>query len=244
VPPGRVTAAVCVTSAWWSRGGKARQAGTTHHPGGCGYVKGPCRTLLVSRRRFRDGSRGRSPDSRIILLANAFPAVCRPVASLLAFVPAYSGASVRELHPLPKSIISRANIATSAENYHLLPPMSSLILPHQNQWIHGAVRETIVPGNATGVVGRHGSHQSSDRAGVPRIRYGGRLWADPTAGGLHPAPDGDSPGAASAGRLAPEGGANRTWVGIIPTMVRRAGTAPVSLAVERRKTSAATRSRV
>jgi len=116
-------------------------------------VKRSCRTLLVSRRRFRDGSRGRSPDSRISLLANAFPAVCRPVASLLAFVPAYSGASVRDLHPLPKSIISRANIATSAENYHLLPPMSSLILPHQDQRIHGAVRETIVHGNATGVAG-------------------------------------------------------------------------------------------
>ena len=30
---------------------------------------------------------------------------------LLAFVPAYSGASVRELHPLPESLISIARIA-------------------------------------------------------------------------------------------------------------------------------------
>jgi hypothetical protein len=31
--------------------------------------------------------------------------------ALLAFVPAYSGASVRELHPLPVSLISIARIA-------------------------------------------------------------------------------------------------------------------------------------
>jgi hypothetical protein len=33
--------------------------------------------------------------------------------ALLAFVPAYSGASVRELHPLPVSLISIARIAIS-----------------------------------------------------------------------------------------------------------------------------------
>ena len=90
--------------------------------------------------------------------------------ALLVFVPAYSGASVRELHPLPKSIISRANIATSAENYHLLPPMSSLILPHQDQRIHGAVRETIVHGYATGVVGRHGSHPKQRQSWAPAYK--------------------------------------------------------------------------
>jgi hypothetical protein len=47
---------------------------------GRGYVQGPCRTLLVSRRSYRNGPRGRSPDLRISLLANAFPAVCRLVA--------------------------------------------------------------------------------------------------------------------------------------------------------------------
>jgi hypothetical protein len=36
---------------------------------------------------------------------------CGQWPALLAFVPAYSGASVRELHPLPVSLISIARIA-------------------------------------------------------------------------------------------------------------------------------------
>jgi hypothetical protein len=40
---------------------------------------------------------------------------------LLAFVPAYSGASVRDLHPLPRSSTSRA--ATTTVNPLLAPDM-------------------------------------------------------------------------------------------------------------------------
>jgi hypothetical protein len=162
-------------------------------------VKGPCLTLLVSRRRFRDGSRGGSPDLRISLLANAFPAVCRPVTSLLAFVPAYSGASVRELHPLPKCITSRVRITIGSRNYHLLPHMSTLIFPHQDQWVHRAVPEAIVDCDATRAVDRRGSRRSGDGTGLPCARFGGRLrvgtaaWTSGrsggTQGGPHCAPD-------------------------------------------------------
>lgn len=69
-------------------------------------------TLLVPRRRVGKGYRSRSPDSRIILLANAFRAVSLLVAYLLAVVPDHSGASVRELHPLPSSSTSRAATAS------------------------------------------------------------------------------------------------------------------------------------
>jgi hypothetical protein len=54
---------------------------------GRGCVKRPCLTLLVSRRSCRDGYRGRSPDLRIILLTNAFPAVSWPVACSVGFRP-------------------------------------------------------------------------------------------------------------------------------------------------------------
>ena len=54
---------------------------------GRGCLKGPCLTLLVSRRSLRDGYRGRSPDLRIILLTNAFPAVSWPVACPVGFRP-------------------------------------------------------------------------------------------------------------------------------------------------------------
>jgi hypothetical protein len=47
---------------------------------------------------------------------------------LLAFVPAYSGASVRDLHPLPESTPSRARVAIVSENYHLAQQMSSIML--------------------------------------------------------------------------------------------------------------------
>jgi hypothetical protein len=57
--------------------------------------------LLIPRRSVRIDFRGRYPDSRIILLANAFPANSRHWLILLAFIPDHSGASVRELHPLP-----------------------------------------------------------------------------------------------------------------------------------------------
>jgi hypothetical protein len=37
----------------------------------------------------------------------------------LVFVPAYSGASVRDLHPLPVSLISIARITIRYRSYHL-----------------------------------------------------------------------------------------------------------------------------
>jgi hypothetical protein len=54
---------------------------------GWGCLQGPCSTLLVSRRSLRDGYRGRSPDLRIVLLTNAFPAVSWPVACPVGFRP-------------------------------------------------------------------------------------------------------------------------------------------------------------
>ena len=94
-----------------SRGWKARQAGKPPTQDlGRGCLKGPCLTLLVSRRSLRDGSRGRSPDLRISLLTNTSQPSYGQWRVLLVFVPAYSGASVRELHPLPESITSRAKI--------------------------------------------------------------------------------------------------------------------------------------
>jgi hypothetical protein len=50
----------------------------------------------------------------------------------LAFVPAYSGASVRDLHPLPESMPSIANVRYQTQNYHLKQHMSSTVLPHQD----------------------------------------------------------------------------------------------------------------
>jgi hypothetical protein len=42
--------------------------------------------------------------------------------ALLVFVPAYSGASVRELHPLPVDFISIARFALDyKDDYHLRP---------------------------------------------------------------------------------------------------------------------------
>jgi hypothetical protein len=57
--------------------------------------------------------------------------------ALLAFVPAYSGASVRELHPLPVSLISIARIAIRSRRYHLAQHMSSIVLPHHDQGTGG-----------------------------------------------------------------------------------------------------------
>jgi hypothetical protein len=59
----------------WRRGPEGRQqkTPTAYADGGC--VEKPCLTLPVPRRSGRGDSRGRSPDLRIILLANAFPAV-------------------------------------------------------------------------------------------------------------------------------------------------------------------------
>jgi hypothetical protein len=65
--------------------------------------------------------------------------------ALLVFVPAYSGASVRDLHPLPESIISLARITIGSRNYHLASQMSSLMLPQQDQGISSAM----VIGDAT-----------------------------------------------------------------------------------------------
>jgi hypothetical protein len=56
---------------------------------------------------------------------------CGQWPALLAFVPAYSGASVRELHPLPVSVISIARIAMGSRRYHLAPHMSSIMLPRR-----------------------------------------------------------------------------------------------------------------
>ena len=56
--------------------------------------------------------------------------------NLLAFVPDHSGASVRELHPLPVSSTSIADIAETAvvrTLYHLAQEMSSILWPCQDQ---------------------------------------------------------------------------------------------------------------
>jgi hypothetical protein len=56
--------------------GRRRKTPIAYADGRC--VEKPCLTLLGSRRSGRNDSRGRSPDLRIILLANAFPAVVLP----------------------------------------------------------------------------------------------------------------------------------------------------------------------
>jgi hypothetical protein len=56
---------------------------------------------------------------------------------LLVFVPAYSGASVRELHPLPESLSSIARIAIGSRRYHLAPHMSRVVWPHHDQGTGG-----------------------------------------------------------------------------------------------------------
>jgi hypothetical protein len=59
--------------------------------------------------------------------------------ALLVFVPAYSGASVREFHPLPVSLISIARIAVRSRDYHPAPQMSSTMLPHHDLRTGGAI---------------------------------------------------------------------------------------------------------
>jgi hypothetical protein len=71
---------------------------------------------------FHEGYRGWSPDSRIILLANTFPVGSPPVVYLLAVVPDHSGASVRDLHPLPNSstsiaVTAKVDIATITRHH-------------------------------------------------------------------------------------------------------------------------------
>src|SRR2546430_11998090 len=71
---------------------------------------------------FHEGYRGWSPDSRITLLANTFPVGSPPVVSLLAVVPDHSGASVRDLHPLPNSstsiaVTAKVDIATITRHH-------------------------------------------------------------------------------------------------------------------------------
>ena len=100
-----ITASACVRATGYDRAPRAREsrrddclvvermegsAGNKKNPTqgmGRGYLKGPCLTLLVSRRSLRDGYRGRSPDLRIVLLTNAFPAVSWPVACPVGFRP-------------------------------------------------------------------------------------------------------------------------------------------------------------
>jgi hypothetical protein len=64
---------------------------------------------------------------------------CGQWPALLVFVPAYSGASVREFHPLPESLISIARIALRPRRYHLAQQMSSLVLPYHDQGTGGAI---------------------------------------------------------------------------------------------------------
>jgi len=54
---------------------------------------------------------------------------------LLAFVPAYSGASVRDLHPLPVSSTSIARTANGTVSYHVEHSMSSTFLPHPHEGV-------------------------------------------------------------------------------------------------------------
>jgi hypothetical protein len=62
---------------------------------------------------------------------------------LLAFVPVHSGASVRELHPLPASFTSIARTAIVSMIYHLAPQMSSTFLSdrHDGRAMDASVRE-------------------------------------------------------------------------------------------------------
>jgi hypothetical protein len=69
------------------RGSEGRQTKTPTEKSDGGLVETPFLTLLVPRRRVCEGYRGRSPDSRIILLANAFPAVGPLVAYPVGFRP-------------------------------------------------------------------------------------------------------------------------------------------------------------
>jgi hypothetical protein len=72
--------------------------------------------------------------------------------ALLVFVPAYSGASVRDLHPLPASFISIARITMWPREYHLAQHMSSILLPHHDQGTGGEmvikvlITRLLVPG--------------------------------------------------------------------------------------------------
>jgi hypothetical protein len=78
--------------------------------------------------------------------------------ALLVFVPAYSGASVRDLHPLPVSFISIARIAMWPREYHLAQHMSSILLPHRDQGTGGEmvikvlITRLLVPGRAGSIV--------------------------------------------------------------------------------------------
>ena len=72
-------------TSWWcltrdERGSKQSKKKSPAHGRRRGFLEGPSLTLLASRRSLGEGYRGRSPDSWIILLANAFPAVRWPVA--------------------------------------------------------------------------------------------------------------------------------------------------------------------
>jgi hypothetical protein len=89
--------------------GRQQKTPTAYADGGC--VEKPCLTLLVSRRSGRGDSRGRSPDLRIILLANAFPAVVPPVAVSVGVRPRLQWRVREGLAPSSQHAPSRAATA-------------------------------------------------------------------------------------------------------------------------------------
>ena len=107
----------------------------------------PYRTLLVSRRSGRDGSRDRSPDSRISLLANAFPAVFPPVAMSVGVRPRLQWRVREGVAPSSQQAPSRATTA-------IVNPLLSRCAVD--------VKSVHVPGHGYGHrAGRHADHPVS-----------------------------------------------------------------------------------
>ena len=143
-----VTAAVCVTMDWWSRGWKGRQAVKEAPPRICG---GAAEKGHASRSSSREGVFVTAIEAGLLTCRSSYsPTPSQPSRgqwlALLVFVPAYSGASTRDLHPLPVKLISIARIVigfkdvSSGAAYvkgHVTAPYSRHRHCHDHKPCHG-----------------------------------------------------------------------------------------------------------
>jgi hypothetical protein len=111
-----LSAGVGVTVVWWSRGGKVQQLKKIPTQG----LGGNAEKGHTSRSSLREGVFVTAIEAGLLTYGSSYsPTPSQPSRgqwpALLVFVPAHSGASVRDLHPLPVSRISIARIAVDCQ---------------------------------------------------------------------------------------------------------------------------------
>ena len=75
---------------------------------------------------------GRSPDSQVIAMPAAFPSAVRTVALMPESLAAYSGGTVRDLHPLPFSLTAVAStLETEPTNNTDVSGRSNRTIPYR-----------------------------------------------------------------------------------------------------------------